>query len=322
MQYGTNKAPKLPFAVSNVCFGTSPLGSMPNTYGYSVDDERAQATIKAMLKLNHCFIDTSRNYGEGRSEQRLGSVFRELGALPEHCVLATKLDRDFETDRMDAARVRRSVEDSLRALNVDRLQILHFHDPEHCADLNDITKSGGAMDELFRLKEEGLVDAVGLAMGDLPLMTQLLRGWEFDALVNHNRFTLLNRQADQMFARAQETGVAIFNAAPFAGGVLAKGSANSGRITYQDVTDDQMAPVRAIEEICARYNVPLGAAALQFSMRDPRITSTIVGVSKPERVTQTVSWAEWPIPEPAWEEFLALPFSTEDPEANRIYDIS
>lgn len=321
MQYGTSRAPRLPFAVSNVCFGTSPLGSMPDTYGYSVDDDRAQATIKAILELDHCFIDTSRNYGLGRSEQRLGAVFHKLGRLPGHCVLATKLDRDFETNRMDAARVRQSVEDSLAALGVDRLQILHLHDPEHCADVGDITREGGAMDELFRLKQEGLVDAVGLAMGDLALMTKLLRDWEFDALINHNRFTLLNRQADRMFTEAHERGIAIFNAAPYAGGVLAKGSAKSTRITYQDVTDEQLAPVRAVEEICIRYEIPLGAAALQFSIRDPRVTSTIVGVSKPERVIETIDWAGWPIPERAWQELMALPFSAEDPEANRNYRI-
>lgn len=321
MDYGMRRAPRIPFVVSNICFGTSPLGSMPDTYGYSVDDGRARTTIKAILELDHCFIDTSRNYGLGRSEQRLGSVFRELGGLPHHCVLATKIDRDFESNRLDPARVRRSVEESLEALGLDRLQVLHLHDPEHCADLNDITKEGGALDELFRLKEEGLADAVGLAMGDLSLMTELIRDWDFDAVVNHNRFTLLNRQADNMFNDAHERGIAIFNAAPYAGGMLAKGSANSKRITYQDVTDDQMAPVRAIEEICRRYDVPLGAAALQFSMRDARITSTIVGVSMPARVTQTVNWAEWPIPEEAWEELLCLPFSTEDPEANRTYNI-
>ncbi|ANN57170.1 oxidoreductase [Mesorhizobium loti NZP2037] len=321
MEYGMKPAPRIPFTVSNICFGTSPLGSMPDTYGYSVDNDRARTTIKAILELDHCFIDTSRNYGLGRSEERLGLVFRELGGLPRHCVLATKIDRDFETNRLDATRVRRSVEDSLEALGLDRLQVLHLHDPEHCADLSDITKEGGALDELFRLKAEGLVDSVGLAMGDLPLMTELIRDWDFDALVSHNRFTLLNRQADLMFDDAHERGIAIFNAAPYAGGMLAKGSAKSTRITYQDATDDQIAPVRAIEEICRRYEVPLGAAALQFSMRDPRITSTIVGVSMPARVTQTMAWAEWSIPEAAWQELLSLPFGTQDPEANRTYSL-
>jgi D-threo-aldose 1-dehydrogenase len=58
-----------------------------------------------------------------------------------------------------------------------------------------------------------------------------------------------------------------------------------------------------------------GAAALQFSMRDPRVTSTVVGVSKPERIAPTLEWANWPIPDAAWDELLALPYTSEDPAA-------
>ncbi|MDH3452928.1 MAG: aldo/keto reductase, partial [Gammaproteobacteria bacterium] len=68
-----------------------------------------------------------------------------------------------------------------------------------------------------------------------------------------------------------------------------------------------------------RHGVPPGAAALQFSLRDARIASTICGVSKPERVEQTLAWAQWPIPDAAWQELLALPRSAEDPEATRDY---
>ncbi|MEZ5824367.1 MAG: aldo/keto reductase [Geminicoccaceae bacterium] len=318
MNYEKKGAPRLPFAVSNVSFGTSPLGSMPDTYGYEVDEGRARAAIDAMFELEHSFIDTSRNYGMGRSEARLGAAIRARGGLPEGCVLATKLDRDFDTNRMDAERVRRSFEESLEALGVDRLQILHFHDPEYCADLGDLTREGGAIDEMFRLKEEGLVDAVGLAMGNLDLMMKLLPDWEFDALISHNRYTLLNRSADAMFDHAHARGIAIFNAAPYAGGALAKGS-STGRITYQEASEAKLAPVRAIEDICSRHGIPLGAAALQFSMRDPRIASTICGVSKAERVRETLAWAEFGISDAAWSELEALPFGTDDPEADREY---
>ena len=76
-----------------------------------------------------------------------------------------------------------------------------------------------------------------------------------------------------------------------------------------------LAPIRAVEAICARHGVPTGAAALQFSMRDPRITSTVVGMTKPERIQQTIDWANWPIPQAAWDELLALPFSRDNPQA-------
>ena len=80
-----------------------------------------------------------------------------------------------------------------------------------------------------------------------------------------------------------------------------------------------LAPIAKVEAICARFGVQPGAAALQFCMRDPRIASTICGVTRPGRIEETLAWAKWPIPEDAWKELLALPFSTEDPEATREY---
>ena len=84
-------------------FGTSSLGHMPGTYGYGVDEERALATVRAVLARPDGFLDSSRNYGFGRSEERIGKVVRELGGWPEGRVLSTKLDRDMETGRFDAA---------------------------------------------------------------------------------------------------------------------------------------------------------------------------------------------------------------------------
>ncbi len=319
MAVKNNKAARLPFEVSSLCFGTSPLGSMPDTYGYEVTDDRASQTLHAIFAERPCFVDTSRNYGMGRSEERVGRAIAELGGIPEGCVVATKIDRDMDTNRLDADRVRRSVEESLEALGLERLQILHLHDPEYCRDLGEITATGGALDELFKMKAEGLVDAVGLAMGNLAIMTDILPNWEFDALVNHNRFTLLNREADKMFTEAHARGIAVFNAAPYCGGILAKGTSATTRVTYMEGSAEQIAAIQAIEAICARYNVPLGAAALQFSLRDPRITSTIIGVSKPERVAETRAWASFDIPAAAWDELMALPYKTDNPEANRVY---
>ena len=306
-------------AVAPIMFGSSGLGNMPDTYGYEVGDDRARATVEAILSGPTNCIDTSNIYGFGRSEERIGAVIRERGGLPAGFVLSTKLDRDMGTGRFDAARARQSLEESLTRLGLDRVQLLHLHDPEHARDLAEIEESGGALEALFAMKDEGLAEAVGLAMGRVDLQSRLLRNWPFDALVSHNRFTLINRSADAMFDHADANGVAILNAAPYAGGVLAKGSVRMPRVTYQLADDDALAPVRRVEEICARHGIPPGAAALQFSMRDPRITSTIVGVTKPERVAETLAWAETPIPEAAWEEIDALEFSSDDPEANRDY---
>lgn len=305
--------------VSAVGFGTSGLGSMPDTYGYAVDEERARATLRAILAGPANLLDTSRNYGHGRSEERIGAAIREIGGLPEGFVISTKLDRDSRTGRFDASQARRSLEESLTALGLDRVHLLHLHDPEHAASLPEITGPNGALAELFRMREEGLAQAVGLAAGRVDVMIPMLRDWDFDALITHNRFTLLNRNAEEMIDLAGARGTAVLNAAPYASGVLAKGADLYPRIAYQEASEAALDPVRRIEAACARYGVPPGAAALQFSMRDPRIAATICGVTRPERAEETLRWAAWPIPQALWDELAAIPPSAEDPEATRAY---
>ncbi len=305
--------------VPAICFGTSGLGGMPDTYGYDVGEARALDTVRAILARPDGFLDTSRNYALGRSEERIGKVVREMGGWPAGRILSTKLDRDMETLRFDAGQARRSFEASLAALGVERVQMLHLHDPEYVTDLDQITGKGGALDELFRIRDEGLADAVGLAAGNVEVMMPILRDRDFDVLITHNRYTLVNRNAGAMMDLAAERGISVLNAAPYASGALAKGASAHPRYVYQEASEEVLAPVRAVEAACARHGVPPGAAALQFSMRDPRIASTICGVSKPERVAETLEWADWPIPEALWAELAALPFATDDPEASRVY---
>ena len=305
--------------VPPLCFGTSSLGGMPDTFGYDVGEARALDTLRAILALPDGFLDTSRVYAMGRSEARIGTVVRELGGWPAGRILSTKLDRDMETRRFDAARARRSFEESLAALGVERVQILHLHDPEYVSDLGEVTGKGGALAELLRIKEEGLADAVGLAAGRIEVMMPILRDWDLDVLITHNRFTLVNRNAGPMLDLAMARGISVMNAAPYASGALAKGAATHPRYVYQEATEAMLAPVRAVEAVCVRHGVPPGAAALQFSMCDPRIAATICGVSRPERVAETLAWAEWPIGDEVWAELMALPFATDDPEATRVY---
>jgi D-threo-aldose 1-dehydrogenase len=305
--------------VTEIGFGTAPIRGMPDTYGHDVDEEGARATIRAIFDSPVNLLDTSRNYGFGRAEARVGAVIRERGGLPPGFVISTKLDRDMETGRFDAARARRSLDESLTALGLESVQVLHLHDPEHCADLSEITHSGGALDELFRIKEEGLARAVGLAMGRLDLLTPLLNDWPFDVILNHNRFSLLNRSAMPVYELARSRGASVFNAAPYAGGVLAKGSSRVRRITYQDADDARLASVKRIEAICDRHGAEVGAAALQFSRRDSRVSATIVGVSRPERVAQTITWANSTLSEAVSMGLAEVGYETTDPEAERCY---
>ena len=301
-------------------FGSSALGSMPITYGYAVEPEQARQTIRAILDGPAPALDTSRNYGDGRSEQLVGEVLAERGGVPAGCVISTKLDRDMDTNAFDGARARQSIEQSLDALGVDRVDILHLHDPKYAADLDKVTRPGGAIDELFRLRDEGVADRVGLAMGKIDLLADLYERYPFDIILSHNRYTLLNRQAEELFSHAAAQGTEVWNAAPYAGGVLAKGAAVMPRLTYQPAGDEALEPVRAIEAVCAEHDVPLGAVALQFSMRDPLVSSTVIGVSKPERVAQTIEWSTIEIPDEVWSALREIGYDTDDPEANREYN--
>ena len=285
--------------VTPVGFGTSGLGDMPDTYGYGVDAERAKATVLAIFGGPANLIDTSRLYGMGRSEERIGAVIRERGGLPPGFVVSTKLDRDPETNRFDAAQARRSLEQSLKALGLERVDLLHLHDPEHARSFKEATARDGALGELFRIKEEGLAKAVGLAAGIVTQMMPLLNDWDFDALITHNRFTLANRNADAMLNLARARGIAVFNAAPYASGVLAKGSSEYPRYVYQEASDAALEPIRRIEAVCA-------AMAFRPARRRCSSRSAIRGSldhlrrDRPERVQQTLDWANFPIPEAAW----------------------
>ena len=314
-----NKIKNTDLEVTELSFGTSSLGSMPDTYGYEVPEERAQETLKRFFKGPVNLLDTSRNYGMGESELRIGRAIKNNNGWPNNFILSTKLDRDMNTLGFDKDRARKSLEESLNALNLDKVDILFLHDPEHTKDVSEITKKGGSMDELFKIKEEGLCRAVGLAMGKVDMMFPMLKEWDFDVIINHNRFTLLNRQANEMYDYAYKKNISIINAAPYAGGVLAKGPSNFKKITYQDVTEEKLAPAREIEKVCKKYNVEMGAAALQFSMKDKRITSTLCGVTSVQSIEKNLSWAKTSIPEEFWNEVLKLPYSSKDPESERKY---
>ena len=314
-----NKIKDTGLEVTELSFGTSSLGSMPDTYGYEVSEDRAQKTLNRFFQGPVNMLDTSRNYAMGESEKRIGKAIKENGGWPNGFLLSTKLDRNMDTLVLDKNRVRESLEESLKTLNVDSVDILFLHDPEYAKDINDITKKGGAMDELFKIKNEGLAKAAGVAMGKVDIMFPLLKDWDFDVIINHNRYTLINREANEMYDYASSKNIAIFNAAPYAGGVLAKGPDNFKKVTYQDATEEKLAPARAFEKVCKKHNVELGAAALQFSLRDNRITSTICGVTSVESIEKNLVWANAEISGEFWDEISKLPFSTNDPESERVF---
>jgi D-threo-aldose 1-dehydrogenase len=205
----------------------------------------------------------------------------------------------------------------LRLLGLDRLQFVYLHDPER-STFKEIMSPGGAMDVLQRCKEEGLIEHLGIAGGPIPMMIQYVETGLFEAAISHNRYTLLNVSANPLWDVCLTRGVAAVNAAPYGSGILAKGPSKYPRYAYQEIEGALLEKARNLEAICIRYSVPLAAAALQFSLRDPRIVSTIVGMTKPERLDQTIELAEHPIPEEIWAELASVTPSTEDPEEHRF----
>jgi D-threo-aldose 1-dehydrogenase len=282
-----------------------------------VPEETALATLRAVLDGPIPFVDTAASYGDGEAERRLGAVLRERGGLPAGFVLATKADRDLRTGEFSGAQVRRSVERSLRLLGLDRLQLCFLHDPEHTS-FEAAMAPDGPVEALLRCREEGLVEHVGVAGGPIDLMIRYVETGLFEVAISHNRYTLLNTAAEPFWEACRRHGVAALNAAPYGSGILAKGPSAYPRYAYQDAPAGLVERARRLEAVAARHGVPLAAAALQFSLRDARIASTVVGVTRPERIAETLALARFPIPDDLWAELAAAaPPTQEDPEAER-----
>jgi D-threo-aldose 1-dehydrogenase len=278
---------------------------MPETFAYSVAEEQALNTIRAIFAGPITFVDTAASYGDGESERRIGIVLRELGGIPAGFVLATKADRNLHTGEFSGDQMRRSVERSLRLLGLDQLPLLYLHDPEHIT-FEQAMAPAGPVEVLQRCKEEGLIAHLGVAGGPIDLMTRFVETDLFTVAISHNRYTLLNTEADPFWDVCAQHGVAAVNAAPYGSGMLVKGPDAYPRYMYQEAPEALVTRARTLQAICARYEVPLAAAALQFSLREPRIASTIIGLSRPERLAETVELAQQPIPQALWAELSAV----------------
>lgn len=291
--------------VTPLCIGCSSIGNMPETFGYAVAEEQALSTIRALFDSPINFLDTAAAYGDGESERRLGIVLREYGGLPQGMVLSTKADRDLHTGEFTGAQMRRSIERSLHLLGLQQFQLVYLHDPEHIT-FEEAMAPGGPIEVLQQYRHEGLIAHLGIAGGPIALMTRFVEIGLFEVAISHNRYTLLNTEADPFWDLCLKHGIAAINAAPYGSGMLAKGPSAYPRYMYADADPFLVERARQIEALCQRYEVPLAAAALQFSLRDARITSTIVGISRPERIAETIALAQHAIPEAFWVEFTTL----------------
>ncbi|MBO9610719.1 MAG: aldo/keto reductase [Paenibacillaceae bacterium] len=303
--------------VTPICIGAAPLGDMPETFQYGTPEEQALDTLRTAFASSINFLDTAAVYGEGESERRIGKAIKANGGLPEGYVLATKADRDSMTGDFSGEQIKRSVEGSLERLGLDRLQYVYIHDPEH-STFENVMGPGGPLEVLQRFQQQGVIDHIGISGGPIDMLIRYVETGAFSAVETHNRYTLLNRSADPLLTIASRLGVAVINAAPYGSGMLAKGPEAYARYAYSDAPPALVERARSFSKVCQEFNVPLAAAALQFSLRDPRITSTVIGITKPERVAQTLELANCPIAPELWPALDAFGFDTDDPEMYRF----
>ena len=295
-------------STSTIIAGASSLGSIPDLYGYDVSESEAVDFVRSLLRSPIRAIDTSNNYGDGSSERRIGQAIALAGGVPDDFLVITKVDSadgDFSGDR-----VRQSFRESVERLGVERVPVLFLHDPD-AFDFGFMAAPGGAVDALVQIRDEGLADAIGVATGDTRLLHRYLDLGVFDVILCHNRFTLVDRSADELFTRAVDLGVGVLNAAVYGGGILAR-PGQSTNYCYRPASRELLAAIAAMDAVCTGHGIDLATAALQFSLRDPRIDATVVGISRDSRIPSLIAAAATHIPDVVWEELeqLVPPAST------------
>jgi D-threo-aldose 1-dehydrogenase len=294
--------------VSALCVGTSGWSAL------TVDDCVDLLGAASEQGLN--FVDTANIYAGGRSEELLGSV-RTTTSVLDATVLQTKLDRDVETGDFGYEQMFISLRQSLERLQLDRVPVLMLHDPENIG-FEPAMAPGGPVDALVEMRAQGLADSIGISGGPTSMLQQFVETDLFDTLITHNRFTLLDRSAEALLDAATARDLGVTNAAPFGAGLLTGDPRFAGSYGYAPIGPGRQAAYRRMVEICRSAGVPIGAAALQFSLRDPRIHSTVVGLSTVDRLTEATTWAATTIDDGVWAELeAALPAASEwlDPPA-------
>ena len=278
---------------------------MRDTFGYSVSEADAIATVKTALASSIDYIDTAAWYGDGESERRIGLALKELGGLPQGARLQTKIGRPPGDGDFSGETIKRRFERSFALLGVDHVDTVFLHGPD-MTTFDEAMAPGGPVEVLQEFKEQGLFDHFGVASDKSDVDLHYLQTGLFDAVISANRFTLLNTNSSELFSYASERGIAVLNAAPYGSGILSRGPRDYPRYSYRTAPPHLIERAEQIESICTRYGIPLAAAALQFSLRDPRITVTIAGMSRPERIQRTIELASIEIPSEIWTEIDAL----------------
>ena len=311
-------------------FGTAPLGNMFR----AIPEEEALATVDAAWESGIRYFDTAPFYGAGLAELRLGAALKQRRR--DDYVLSTKVGRLildeledpaaralgekgglFEfgrknriVDDYSADATLRSIEDSLKRLDTDRLDIVWVHDiaqdfhGDNWLAQFEIARTG-AFRVLTRLREEGVIKAWGVGVNKVePLeLTLDLAEAQPDAFLLAGRYTLLDheRALQRLMPAAAKQNVDIVVGGPYSSGILAGGA----HFEYQKASPEIIAKVERIKAIAARHGVSVKAAALQFSLANPAVAAVIPGASRPERLAEDLAALNSVIPAAFWYDMRA-----------------
>src|ERR1035437_2861792 len=280
--------------VSPLCIGTSSWDNITTA--------EAVAVLTAASTHGINLIDTSNIYGGGRSEKIVGAALATAD-LGSQFVVQTKLDRNEDTGEFGYDQMFTSVYQSLERLGIDRVRVLMLHDPEHVG-FEAAMRRGGPVDALVDMREQGLAEHIGISGGPVDMLQRFVETDIFDALVTHNRMTLLDQSADALLTAATTRDLGVSNAAPFGAGILTGDPRFAGTYAYAPISAEREACFVRLVRVCGELDIPVGAAALQFSLRDPRVHTTLVGITSTDRLQKAVSWANTPITDDDWSSIL------------------
>jgi D-threo-aldose 1-dehydrogenase len=287
--------------VSRVGLGTAPLASA----FWGNTETTAMATARRAIAAGVTFLDTAPFYGLGESESRLGAA---LGGARQGIVLATKVGRLLEANRLGELEarfdfsydaVRTSLDTSLERLGVDRVDVVHIHDPDDYID-EAVT---GAHAALVELRDEGVIDAVSLGTNSVQTAATFIERCDLDCVLVAGRYTLLDQSATPVIQQCADRGIAYLAAGVFNSGVLAR-PAEGAWYDYAPAARPLLDRALEIEQVCRRHGVTLRAAALHFVLAQPGVTVVIVGMAAPDEVDENIAITQAGVPDALWADLV------------------
>ncbi|MFJ6432861.1 aldo/keto reductase [Streptomyces sp. NPDC091416] len=304
-------ANRLPFTLPRLGLGTAPLGGLFE----EVSDEEAAATLEAAAEGGMSYIDTAPRYGHGLAERRLGGLLpASAGAAPVISTKAGWLLRprpdgspgEVITDWTERG-IRESLESSLARLGRSSVDILYLHDPERFPD--EIRRT--AYPAVRRLREEGLVKAIGFGMNHCAPLASYVAEFEVDVVLVAGRLSLLDHDAlTEVLPMCARTGTAVVVGGVFNTGLLADPTPGA-MFNYQPAPAASLERARQCRDLCEAYEVPLPAAAIQFPLLHSAVDSVVLGCRSAAEVTANVAAARFPVPDELWQRLARAGFVPE-----------